>query len=236
MKRISLLISVLLVAVTICTAQKTRDHRRNPKPFTPQPVQPPPVYQPSPAVPAITSIVPGKWYYIKKAGTKSYLTIDGHRNLSRSNAVLAIEDMQQDNTAQQWRFVIADIDGSTIYKLQNKKYTGLLQAAPRELFLEQPRDIANEVQKAAILFMMVLNPDKSWYMITRPTGNNRILALSSEIKNARHCMPAESAPLIGGRVLKDYECADDSKRDYVTQPIFTGMSNQIWILEEARDR
>lgn len=235
MKRISLLLPVALVAVTICTAQQVRDHRRTSQPSNPQPGQTS-VYQPGPAGPAVASIVPGKWYHIKKAGTKSYLTIDGHRNLTRSNAVLALEAMQQDNTAQQWRFVTTEVNGSTIYKLENKKYTGVLRAAPRELFLEQPRDIVNQLQKTGILFMMVLNPDKSWYMITRPTGDNRILALSSEIKNARHCMPAESAPLIGGRVLKDYECADDFKRDYVTQPAFTGMSNQKWILEEARGR
>lgn len=235
MNRISSLCSVLLLTATVCFAQQTRDHRVNKsEPFTPQPAQPPPVYQP--AGPAVTSIVPGKWYYIKKAGTKNYLTIDGHKSQTRSNAVLATEVMQQDNTAQQWRFVATEVNGSAIYTLQNKKYTGLLLAAPRELYLAQSRDITKEMQKTAVLFMMVLNPDKSWYMITRPTGNNRILTLSTEIKNARHCMPTESAPLIGGRVLEDYECARDAKRDYVTQPAFTGMSNQKWILEEARDR
>ncbi len=237
MKKISILLPTLLLTATVCFAQQTRDHRRNPpQPVAPPPVQPPPVYKPAPAGLPVTSIDPSKWYYIKKAGTKKYMTISGHKDLTRSNAILAIEEMQQDNSFQQWRFVTTEVDGSTIYKLQNKKYIGLLYTTPRELFLEQPRKIVSDVQKIAILFMMVLNPDRSWYMIIHPTGDFKISGLSSEIKSSRHCMPAESAPLIGGRVMKDYECAHDSRREYVTQPSFTGKSDQKWILEEVRGR
>ncbi|MBK8140012.1 MAG: hypothetical protein IPK57_02725 [Chitinophagaceae bacterium] len=233
MKKISLLFSALLLASIVSFAQQTRDHRRNSqKPFTPPPVQPPPVASTKAAGPPVTNIVVIGITH-KKAGTEKYLMITGHKDPSRSNAILAIEQLQQDNTSQQWRFIATEVEGSTIYQLQNRKYSGVL-FAPRELFLEQPRSIKNDQQKISTFFMMVLNPDKSWYIITHPTGDLKILALSSEIRSSRHCMPAESEPLIGGMVLKDYECSNDSRREYVTQPRFTGRSDQKWILAEAK--
>ena len=62
--------------------------------------------------------------------------IAGHKNLTRSNAILAIEDLQQDREGQQWRFIAGEEIGSAIYKLQNRKYSGVLFTAPFELYME----------------------------------------------------------------------------------------------------
>lgn len=146
-------------------------------------------------------------------------------------ACLDVEEMQQDNTAQQWRFVAADENGGTVYKLQNRKYTGYLYATIIELYMEFRRITRPD----ACSFMMVLNPDKSWYILTRLSENRR--ALSTVVRNDRHCFPYESDPLIGGRVLQDFECANSTRSEFVTsQTIFTGKSDQKWILEEVKDR
>lgn len=232
MKKISILF-LFIIATTVVLGQEVRDHRNNSKPATPPPTpsQPPPVAGNRPTGVVATTIIPGKWYYIRHAGTQKYMMIAGHKDQSRSFACLNVEEMQQDNTSQQWRFVAADENGGTVYKLQNRRYTGYLYATIINLYMEFRRITRPD----ACSFMMVMNPDKSWYILTRLSENSR--ALSTTIRNDRHCFPSESDPLIGGRVLQDYECANSVRNEFVTsQTYFTGKSDQKWILEEVKER
>lgn len=233
MKKLFIILLILSTA-TISFSQEVRDHRNGNKTPSLQntPVKPTPVAGNHQAGAPVTSIDPNKWYYIKKAGSDKYMQISGHKNLTQSYAVLAIEEMQQDNTGQQWRFVSYEESGNTIYKLQNRKYSGYLYTAPFEFYMEFKRD--RNSKKNINAFLLVLNPDKSWYILTRTSGNK--YALSIWKHKGRHCMPAESAPLIGGRVLLDYECADEMYREYVRAFEFTGKSEQKWILEEVMER
>ncbi len=234
MKKISIISFALLICAT-CFSQVVRDHRNGKKtPYKPaSPTQPPPVAATHRAGPPVTSIDPNKWYYIKRADTKKYMMIAGHKDPSRSMAYLAIEEMQQDNTSQQWRFVAVVDGGSTIYKLQNRKYTGDLLAVPVGLYMDLSRN-RTEAQQQAFSFMMVLNPDKSWYMLTRGTDNK--CALSSIVRNSSHCHPYYDEPVIGGRVIADSECTNTVRSDFVYQPVFTGKSDQKWVLEEVREK
>jgi len=213
MKKI--LVTLLFLSITIISFTQTvvRDHRSGINVFPGQ---------------TSATIEPNKWYFIKKAGTNKYMHIAGHKNLTRSNAILAIEDLQPDNTGQQWRFIPGEENGSAIYKMQNRKYSGVLITEPFELLMDYKNDPNPKLQSNK--FLLVPNPDKTWYILTRLSGNKSALSIWNH--KSRHCMPTGSSA-IGGRVLTDYECNDEIKRDYVGISSFTGLSEQKWILQEA---
>jgi hypothetical protein len=230
MKKLIILSFSLLITMVGFT-QVVRDHRTGgKKPYTPPPTQPPPVAGKPMAGQPATAINTGKWYYIKHFGTEKYMMISGHSDPTRSMAYLAIQEMQQDNTSMQWRFVSAEESGNTVYKLQNKKYTGDLYVMPIGLNMKFSRDAQNDLKKES--FMMVLNPDKSWYILTRVSDNK--CALSTIIKNSSHCHPYYEEGIVGGRVIAASECTNNMTREYVNQPVFTGKADQKWILEEVK--
>ncbi|MBS1496859.1 MAG: hypothetical protein JSU03_08250 [Bacteroidetes bacterium] len=113
-----LLITLIFLSTTIVsfTQVVVRDHRSGSNCYPGQ---------------VSTKIEPNKWYYIKKAGTNNkYMQIAGHKNPTKSYAILAAEDLQMDNTSQQWRFV--QCEERNVYRLQNRKYAGFLFTAPFE--------------------------------------------------------------------------------------------------------
>ena len=217
MKKISVTLLFLSITILSFTQTVVRDHRSGTNCFPGQ---------------VSTTIEPNKWYFIKKVGTDKYMHIAGHKNETISAAILAIEDLQQDRTSQQWRFVVAEENGSAIYKLQNRKYTGVLFTAPFELYMAFKDNSDPKIQGNK--FLLMPNPDKTWCILTRISGNKNALSIWKH--KSRHCMPAGSDPLIGGRVMKDYECSNEVKRDYVGMSHFTGQNEQKWILQEADER
>lgn len=217
MKKVFIILLFLSVTIVSFTQTVVRDHRSGTNCFPGQ---------------VSAKIEPNKWYFIKKVGTNKYMHIAGHKNETISAAILAIENLQQDRTSQQWRFVVTEENGNAIYKLQNRKYAGVLFTAPFELYMEFKNDPNPKIQSDK--FLLIPNPDKTWCILTRISGNKK--ALSIWRHKSRHCMPAGSNPVIGGRVMKDYECSSEMTRDYVGMSQFTGQSEQKWILQEADDR
>jgi hypothetical protein len=217
MKKISVTLLFLSITIISFTQAVVRDHRSGVNCFPGQ---------------VAATIEPNKWYFIKKAGTNKYIHMAGHKNETISAAILAIEDLQEDRESQQWRFVVAEENGSAIYKLQNRKYAGVLFTGPFELYMAFKDDPNPKIQSNK--FFMTPNSDKTWCILTRLSRNQS--ALSIWTHKSRHCMPTGSEPVIGGRVMKDCECNNDIKRDYVGMTRFTGQIEQKWILQEADSR
>jgi hypothetical protein len=237
------IIIVSLVLITwVSGFSQTRDHRsggnRGSRASDLPPTPPPPVAGKHKPGPPVTTIDPNKWYYIKKTGTEKYMEISGHKDRTRSMAYLALENMQQESISLQWRFVaVGEESGNTIYKIENRKFQGFLNPTRTYLFMESRLRRVDESQIFRAAFVMMLNTDKSWFILTRVSENRR--ALATEIKNSSHCQPYEADAIIGGKVraLADCECTKDMRREYVTaHTIFTGQDDQKWTLEEVRER
>ena len=114
-----------------------------------------------------------------------------------------------------------------VYKLQNRKYAGILFTAPFELCMDFNTD-ENSKRNLNAFVLVPNSADKTWYILTKMSGSKK--ALSIWRHKSRHCMPTGSKP------IKDYECANEMTRNYVGISPYNAQIDQKWILQEVDGR